>query len=138
MALSPVFWLCFSGESSKAPDDKVVEIFKNKLPADDLIVVNLVPQGKTIKSLTFVSFKIGIKLDLKAKAMTSKWPVKVRYRKLKKVTAWTTDFVSIDVIPSHRITHESTSTTLINKRAFLSYNDRLNITTIVSLKDLTV
>lgn len=75
------FWLYLSGVSPKAPDEKVIEMVKNRLETDDLTVVKLVPRGKDTNNLTFVSFKIGMKLDLRAKAMTSStWPVGIRFR----------------------------------------------------------
>lgn len=75
------FWLYLSGVSPKAPDEKVVEMVKNKLASDDLTVVKLVPRGKDTNNLTFVSFKVGMKLDLKEKAMSpDTWPVGIRFR----------------------------------------------------------
>lgn len=76
-----LFWLYLSGISPKAPDDKVSDMIKARLSTEDVKITKLVPRGRDTANLTFVSFKVGMKPDLKQKAMlSSTWPMGVRFR----------------------------------------------------------
>lgn len=75
------FWLYLSGILPEVPESKVTELVQSKLRSDDLKVVKLVPRGKDVGSLTFVSYKIGISPDLKSVALsTETWPRGIRFR----------------------------------------------------------
>lgn len=75
------FWLYLSGILPDVPDAKVTELVQSKLKNTDLRVVKLVPRGKDIRYLSFVSYKIGIPLELKPIALdTATWPRGIRFR----------------------------------------------------------
>lgn len=87
------FWLYLSGISPKAPDEKVAEMLKKRLATDELKIDKLVPRGKDINGLTFVSFKVGMHHDLKPKAMSSStWPVGIRFREFESYSSSRTGF----------------------------------------------
>lgn len=75
------FWLYLSGISPDVPDDCVGKLVAEKLGTSDITTVKLVPRGKDPRVLNFVSFKLGMHMDLKTKAMTaSTWPVGIVFR----------------------------------------------------------
>lgn len=76
------FWLYLSGLNPLITDADVQKIVSRCLnvaePAD---LVRLVPKGKDISSMTFVSYKVGLDQDLKTKALdTTSWPVGLLFR----------------------------------------------------------
>lgn len=78
---SNMFWLYLSGILPEVPDSKVTELAESKLNSTNLRVVKLVAPGRDIKSLTFVSYKIGMPADLKPTALsTETWPRGIRFR----------------------------------------------------------
>lgn len=75
------FWLYLSGILPEVPESKVTELAESKLKTTNLRVVKLVPRGKDTRSLTFVSYKIGMPLELKSIALaTETWPRGIRFR----------------------------------------------------------
>lgn len=75
------FWLYLSGILPEVPDSKVCELVESKLKISNPQVVKLVPRGKDIRTLTFISYKIGIPFELKSIALASEtWPRGIRFR----------------------------------------------------------
>lgn len=69
------FWLYLSGISPEVTDDAVSSLVSSALETNDSIVTKLVPRGKDMSTLSFISFKVGLHPSLKEKAMTaSSWP----------------------------------------------------------------
>lgn len=80
------FWLYLSGILPEVPDDKVTELVESKLKTTNLRVIKLVPRGKNTRSLTFVSYKIGIPIELKPIALaTETWPRGIRFREFEDI-----------------------------------------------------
>lgn len=78
---SNVFWLYLSDISAETPDDCVTNLVHQRLGSTDVKIVKLVPRGKDLRYLNFVSFKVGIPMQLKQKAMTdSTWPSEISFR----------------------------------------------------------
>ncbi|XP_053691532.1 uncharacterized protein LOC128740050 [Sabethes cyaneus] len=104
------FWLYLSGISPEAPDASVTNLVIEKLGTNDVAVVKLIPRGKDPRTLNFVSYKIGLPLTLKDKAMDSgTWPIGIVYREFEdktvnrrvfwKPTTASADLMITDVIP---------------------------------------
>lgn len=75
------FWLYLSGILPEVPESKVVELAESKLKTTNLKVVKLVARGRDTRSLTFVSYKIGMPVELKPIALsTETWPRGIRFR----------------------------------------------------------
>lgn len=80
------FWLYLSGILPEVPESKVVELAESRLKTTNLQVVKLVPRGKDARTLTFVSYKIGIPLELKTIALAPEtWPRGIRFREFESV-----------------------------------------------------
>lgn len=78
---SDKFWLYLSGILPEVPESKVVELAESKLKTTNLRVVKLVARGRDTRSLTFVSYKIGMPVELKPIALsTETWPRGIRFR----------------------------------------------------------
>lgn len=78
---SAKFWLYLSGILPEVPESKVVELVESQLKTKNLQVTKLIPRGKDIRTLTFVSYKIGVPLELKSTALASEtWPRGIRFR----------------------------------------------------------
>lgn len=78
----PKFWLYLSGFQPLITVDDVQKIIFHCLeltsPAE---VIRLVPRGKDVSNMTFVSFKIGLDTVLKEKALNAEnWPAGIRFR----------------------------------------------------------
>lgn len=77
----PKFWLYLSRISPEVTTEQLASMVKSRLDSDEIMVFRLVPKGRDIGTLSFVSFKVGIKQELKAKALsTSTWPRGVYFR----------------------------------------------------------
>ena len=77
----PKFWLYLSRIAKDVSADQICAFAKKRLGADDIQVTRLVAKGRDISTLSFVSFKIGMSMDLKSKALsTSTWPKGILYR----------------------------------------------------------
>ncbi|XP_062557221.1 uncharacterized protein LOC134222091 [Armigeres subalbatus] len=77
----PKFWLYLSRIARDVSTDQVRALAMKRLASDDIQVIRLVAKGRDINTLSFVSFKVGMNLDLKSKALsTSTWPRGVVYR----------------------------------------------------------
>lgn len=79
--VQPKFWLYLSRIAREVSVDQVCALAKKRLGTEDIQVARLVAKGRDISTLSFVSFKIGMNMDLKTKALsTSTWPKGVLYR----------------------------------------------------------
>lgn len=77
----PKFWLYVSRIARDVSADQLSAYAKKRLGTDDIQVVRLVARNRDINTLTFISFKIGMNMDLKTKALlTSTWPRGVVFR----------------------------------------------------------
>ena len=76
------FWLYLSKLNPLVTDGDVQKIVSRCLNAPESVeVIRLVPKGKNIDSLTFVSYKIGLDPDIKTKALdSSSWPTGLLFR----------------------------------------------------------
>ncbi|XP_053686437.1 uncharacterized protein LOC128735976 [Sabethes cyaneus] len=75
------FWLYLSGISPDVADQTVTNLTTEKLGTDNVAVVKLIPRGRDPRLLNFISYKIGLPIDLKAKAMSpDTWPVGIVFR----------------------------------------------------------
>lgn len=76
------FWLYLSGFNPQASEDDVRGLVQRNLNTTDTIEVRkLVPKGKNLEELTFVSFKVGVGLQLKDLALlTSTWQKGITFR----------------------------------------------------------
>lgn len=76
------FWLYLSGFDPQATELQIVKLVKSNLKTDKTVdVVKLVPKGRTLEQLTFISFKIGVDLELKETALAaSSWQRGITFR----------------------------------------------------------
>ena len=76
------FWLYLSGLNPLITDSDVQKVVAKCLCTSDVAeVVRLVPKGKEIANMTFVSYKVGLDPILQDLALDSKsWPVGIRFR----------------------------------------------------------
>lgn len=78
------FWLYLSRISSNVSADQVKTLAQQRLGTEDIDVVKLVAKGRDISTLSFVSFKVGIRTELKTKALcTSTWPKGIFFREFR-------------------------------------------------------
>lgn len=83
-ASQPKFWLYLSRISRDVTVEQVRELAQKRLGSDDVIAIRLVANGRDVSTLSFVSFKIGMNFDMKAKALsTSTWPKGLLFREFK-------------------------------------------------------
>lgn len=77
----PKFWLYLSRVASNVSADQVRALAIKRLASENIHVTRLVAKGRDVSTLSFISFKIGMSLDLKTKALsTSTWPRGLVYR----------------------------------------------------------
>lgn len=75
------FWLYLSNIHPDVSDEAVTNMVQSNLGTKDATVTKLVPRGRDVSSLTFVSYKVGMAVDLKPKAMSlDTWPSGIRFR----------------------------------------------------------
>lgn len=76
------FWLYLSGFDPQATVQQIEKLVKSNLNTDSTVdVVKLVPKGRTLDELTFVSFKIGLETHLKDTALSgSSWQKGITFR----------------------------------------------------------
>lgn len=83
-ANQPKFWLYLSRISRDVTVEQVRELAQKRLETSDIIVTRLVANGRDVSTMSFVSFKVGMNGDLKAKALsTSTWPKGLLFREFK-------------------------------------------------------
>lgn len=75
------FWLYLSRISPSATVEQIAALAKQRLGTDELEVVKLIAKGRDVSTLSFVSFKVGINIELKNKALCSSiWPKGMLFR----------------------------------------------------------
>lgn len=76
------FWLYMSRIRPDVTNELVLGMVKSNLNLnEDPDIVKLVPKGKGVSSLTFISFKIGLDPELKTQALDpSTWPEGIMFR----------------------------------------------------------
>ncbi|XP_055604310.1 uncharacterized protein LOC129752561 [Uranotaenia lowii] len=78
---SSLFSLYLSGIGPRVPEERVMDMVRTHLGTSEIGLTKLVPKGRSLDSLSFVSFKVEAPLTLKNKALsTETWPVGVRFR----------------------------------------------------------
>lgn len=77
----PKFWLYLSRIARDVSVNQICALAKKRLGTDDVQVIRLVGKGRDMSTLSFISFKIGMNMEMKSKALsTSTWPKGVVYR----------------------------------------------------------
>lgn len=77
----PRFWIYFAHISPDVTADNFTTFVKSRLNTSDVMVFRLVKQGADESRLSFVSFKVGVPLSLKAKALSPcSWPPHLAFR----------------------------------------------------------
>lgn len=76
------FWVYLTGFSSNATEDDIRGLVQRNLNTSETVDVRkLVPKGKNLEELSFVSFKVGVGLQLKDSALlTSTWQKGIIFR----------------------------------------------------------
>lgn len=76
------FWLYLSGFDPQATESQIAKLVKTNLKDDRSVdVAKLVPKGRTLVELTFVSFKVGLDPELKETALAaSSWQKGITFR----------------------------------------------------------
>ncbi|XP_055614875.1 uncharacterized protein LOC129761186 [Toxorhynchites rutilus septentrionalis] len=78
------FWLYLSRISCNVTVEQVHELAIQRLETNDIEVLRLVAKGKDVSGISFISFKLGISSDLKAKALsTATWSKGILFREFK-------------------------------------------------------
>lgn len=78
------FWIYLSRISRDVSAEQIRDLTAHRLDTQDIEVFRLVANGKNINELTFISFKIGVNYDLKAKALSpSTWPKGILFREFR-------------------------------------------------------
>lgn len=79
---TPVFSLYLSGFQPMITDTDVEKIISRCLDSNEpMNIIRLVPKGKDVSNMTFVSFKVGLNPALKPKALNAEnWPDGVLFR----------------------------------------------------------
>lgn len=78
------FWLYLSRISRDVSVEQVRNLVAQRLGTEDVQVFRLVANGKNVNELSFISFKIGLSPDFKAKALeTATWPKGILFREFK-------------------------------------------------------
>lgn len=77
----PKFYLYLSRIAPDVSVEQVAALAKKRLDADDVQVTRLVAKGRDVSTLSFVSFKVGMNVELKPRALsTSTWPKGILFR----------------------------------------------------------
>lgn len=80
------FWLYLSNIHPDVSEETVTNMIHSNLGVNDVTVIKLVPRGKDVRSLSFVSYKVGMEVNLKSKAMClDTWPSGVRFREFEDI-----------------------------------------------------
>lgn len=76
------FWLYISGLNPQITDNDIQLVVSRCLKiSDPATVVRLVPKGKDVSNITFVSYKVGLDPGLKESALDpASWPFGMRFR----------------------------------------------------------
>lgn len=75
------FWLYLSRIACAVTTDDVRALVSQRLGTDDAEVVRLVANGRDINTMSFISFKVGLNIDIKEKALSpTTWPRGIYFR----------------------------------------------------------
>lgn len=81
LTVPPRFWLYLTNIAPSVSDDVVDRLVKQQLGSDDVIIRKLVKRDRVLSTATFISFKVGMSLQLRDKALSpSTWPQGVGFR----------------------------------------------------------
>ena len=71
----PRFWLYLSRVSRNVTEEQITKLAVDRLGVNDVKVKRLVAKGKDVNRMRFISFKVGMHVDLKDKALAATtWP----------------------------------------------------------------
>lgn len=74
-------WIYLSRIARDVTPEQINELAKVRLSTEDVVVVRLVAMNKDVNSMSFISYKVGVSADLKAKALSSStWPKGMLFR----------------------------------------------------------
>lgn len=74
-------WIFFSRLATETTDEQVADMVNQCLGVTDVIVRRLLARDRDVSSVTYISFKVGLPLALKEKALDpSTWPHGVSFR----------------------------------------------------------
>ena len=100
-----LFWLYLSGFQPSVSEERITHLAQTQLNTEVLKVSKLVAKSKDIGSYSFVSFKVGMSLDLRSKALsTETWLAGIKFRE------WT-DYNKSTVKPRERFFGQCSRTT---------------------------
>lgn len=75
------FWLYLTKISPEVQESDIELLVKERLKTTDVTVKSLVPKGRPLSELSFMSFKVGVHEDLKPNAMDpATWPQGIQFR----------------------------------------------------------
>lgn len=75
------FWLYLTKISPDVSESDVQSLAMECLQTNEIVVKSLIPRGRPLSMLSFVSFKVGVKKDLKSMAMNpATWPQGIEFR----------------------------------------------------------
>lgn len=78
------FWLFFSRVTNCVDEHQISKLVSDSLETNDADVKKLVPAGKDVLSMPYVSFKVGVNARFKELALLpSTWPTGLRFREFK-------------------------------------------------------
>lgn len=107
----PKFWLYLSRLSRHTTVDQVSALVKSRLGIDDVDVVRLVGKGQDVSKMAFISFRVGMKLELKDTALNpSIWPKGILLREFINMERGVRlDIESVDLLtPTAMSVHDKT------------------------------
>lgn len=113
---SPKFWLYLSRFRPTATCQDVQAFVKEQTGIEDVIVIKLVPAVRDLTTLTFTSFKVGMSIEHRDRALArSSWPIGTVFKEFidRRNTSNTTLDATIDnrKSPTAPVTFTTTSTT---------------------------
>lgn len=80
-SLDDTFWLYLTRISPEVSENDVLNLAKECLQTSEVVAKSLVPRGKPLSMLSFVSFKVGVNKGHKSKAMDpATWPQGIQFR----------------------------------------------------------
>lgn len=84
----PRFWLYLSRVSRNVTEAQIAKLAVDRLGVVDVKVKRLVAKGKDVSRMRFISFKVGVHVDLKHKALASAtWPDGLVFREFEERNA---------------------------------------------------
>ena len=107
----PKFWLYLSRLSRHTTVEQISALVKSRLGVEDVDVFRLVGKGQDVNRMAFISFKVGMKLELKDIALNpSIWPKGILLREFIDVERGVRlDIGSVDLVtPNATSVHDMT------------------------------